>query len=177
VTQECIAAIPNKRFLNICLIWSSWCDCNPKPQTPSSLASSKSRLALPFWYRCNQAVLKKRPLNGCSNSCGSSSCSSNHHYNTESVCVCSCKMHLSSRTMRAFNCSTSLCINSDSSAFYTATQYQSDSLYQHNIAQWQLTVGQHCADYAQCFTVTKLPSLCLQCFDAVGWAAVRASGL
>ena len=35
------------------------------PQTPSSLASYKSRLVLPFWYWLTQAVLEKRPLNGC----------------------------------------------------------------------------------------------------------------
>jgi len=43
------------------------------PKTPSSLASFKSRLVLPFWYRLTQAVLEKRPLNGCSISCSSSS--------------------------------------------------------------------------------------------------------
>ena len=37
-------------------------------QTPSSLASFKSRLILPFWYRLTQDVLAKRPLNGCSSS-------------------------------------------------------------------------------------------------------------
>ena len=37
-------------------------------QTPSSLASFKSRLVLPFWYRLTQVVLVKRPLNGCSSS-------------------------------------------------------------------------------------------------------------
>ena len=36
------------------------------PKTPSSLASLKSRLVLPFWYRFTQAVLENRPLNGCS---------------------------------------------------------------------------------------------------------------
>jgi len=35
------------------------------PKTPSSLASFKSRLVLPFWYRLTQVVLDKRPLNGC----------------------------------------------------------------------------------------------------------------
>ena len=30
-----------------------------------SLASEKSRLVLPFWYRLTQVVLEKRPLNGC----------------------------------------------------------------------------------------------------------------
>jgi len=35
-------------------------------KTPSSLATFKSRLVLPFRYRLTQAVLEKRPLNGCS---------------------------------------------------------------------------------------------------------------
>jgi len=36
------------------------------PKAPSSLASFKSRLVLPFWYRLTQVVLENRPLNGCS---------------------------------------------------------------------------------------------------------------
>jgi len=36
------------------------------PETPSCLASFKSKLVLPFWYRLTQVVLEKRPLNGCS---------------------------------------------------------------------------------------------------------------
>jgi len=36
------------------------------PETPSSLASFKSRLVLPFWYHFAQVVLEKRPLNECS---------------------------------------------------------------------------------------------------------------
>jgi len=38
------------------------------PKTPSSFASFKSRLVLPFWYRLTQVALEKRPLNGCSSS-------------------------------------------------------------------------------------------------------------
>jgi len=34
------------------------------PKAPSSLASFKSRLILPFWYQLTQVVLEKRPLNG-----------------------------------------------------------------------------------------------------------------
>ena len=34
-------------------------------QTPLSLASFKSILFLPFWYRLTGVVQKKRPLNGC----------------------------------------------------------------------------------------------------------------
>ena len=36
------------------------------PKTPSSLASFKSRLVLPFWYQFTQVVLEKRVFNGCS---------------------------------------------------------------------------------------------------------------
>ena len=32
------------------------------PQTPSSLASFKSRLVVPFWYQLAHVVLEKRPL-------------------------------------------------------------------------------------------------------------------
>jgi len=47
-------------------IWPSWCHCHSL-----SLASVKSRLGLPFWYRPTRVVLDKGPLNGC-------------------VCVCVC---------------------------------------------------------------------------------------
>ena len=46
----------------VCYVF--WCHC--LPETPTSLASFKSRLVLPFWYRLTQVVLEKRPLNGCS---------------------------------------------------------------------------------------------------------------
>jgi len=38
----------------------SWCHCHSL-----SLASVKSRLVLPFWYRLTRIVLEKGPLNGC----------------------------------------------------------------------------------------------------------------
>jgi len=41
-------------------IWSSWCHCNSL-----SLASVKSRLVLPFWYRLTWVFPEKGPLNGC----------------------------------------------------------------------------------------------------------------
>ena len=41
-------------------IWPSWCHCHSL-----SLASVKSRLGLPFWYRLTWVVPDKRPLNGC----------------------------------------------------------------------------------------------------------------
>jgi len=41
-------------------IWPSWCHCHSL-----SLASIKSRLVLPFWYRLTWLVQDKGPLNGC----------------------------------------------------------------------------------------------------------------
>jgi len=41
-------------------IWPSWCQCHSL-----SLASVKSRLVLPFWYRPTRAVQEKGPLNVC----------------------------------------------------------------------------------------------------------------
>ena len=41
-------------------IQPSWCHCHTL-----SLASVKSRLVLPFWYRLNWVVPEKGPLNGC----------------------------------------------------------------------------------------------------------------
>ena len=42
------------------------------PQTLASLASSKSKLVLPFWYRLTQVIQEKRLLNGCSSTSSSS---------------------------------------------------------------------------------------------------------
>ena len=42
-------------------IWPSWCHCHSL-----SLASVKSRLVLPFWYRLTRVVLDKGPLKVCS---------------------------------------------------------------------------------------------------------------
>ena len=41
-------------------IWPSWCHCHSL-----SVASVKSRLVLPFWYRLTRVVPEKGPLNGC----------------------------------------------------------------------------------------------------------------
>jgi len=48
-------------------IWPSWCHCHSL-----SLASIKSRLVLPFWYRLTWVVPEKGPLNGCVCVCGTS---------------------------------------------------------------------------------------------------------
>ena len=53
-------------------IWPSWCHFHSL-----SLASVKSRLVLPFWYRLTWVVPEKGPLNGCVCVC-------------VCVCVCAC---------------------------------------------------------------------------------------
>ena len=45
-------------------IWPSWFHCHSL-----YLASVKSRLVLPFWYRLTRVVLDKGPLNGCACVC------------------------------------------------------------------------------------------------------------
>ena len=52
-------------WLSVCCevqtcIWPSWCHCHSL-----SIASVKSRLVLPFWYRLTWVVPEKGPLNGC----------------------------------------------------------------------------------------------------------------
>ena len=52
-------------WLSVCsnvqtCIWPTRCHC-----LSLSLASLKSRLVLPFWYRLTWVVLEKGPLNGC----------------------------------------------------------------------------------------------------------------
>ena len=51
------------------------------PKTPSSIASFKSTLVLPFWYRLAQVVLETRPLNECSSSSSSSTHTHTHTFN------------------------------------------------------------------------------------------------
>ena len=52
---------------------------------PHHLLPLKSRLVLSFCYRLTQAVLEKRPLNGCSSS---STTTVTYHYNVQSVENC-----------------------------------------------------------------------------------------
>jgi len=60
-------------------MWPSWCHCHSL-----SLASVKSRLVLPLWYRLTWVVPDKGPLNGC-------------------VCVCVCARADQKKRFRAHN--------------------------------------------------------------------------
>ena len=56
LSDEVLVWLSVKSEVQIVCIWSSWCHCHPK--IPSSFASLKSRLVLPFWYRLTHVVLK-----------------------------------------------------------------------------------------------------------------------
>jgi len=56
---ELLAWLPVWSEVQTC-IWPSWCYCHSL-----SLASVKSRLVLPFWYRLTRVVPEKGPLNVC----------------------------------------------------------------------------------------------------------------
>jgi len=73
------------------------------PQTPSFLASFKSRLVSPFWYRLTQVFLEKKLLNGCS---GPSSSSNNTLGDSDVIAVpAGFRRHLVGKTPRkVFHC-------------------------------------------------------------------------
>ena len=108
-------------------VWPSWCHCHSL-----SLASVKSRLVLPFWYRLTRVVPDKGPLNGC-------------------VKVVQSGVLQTSRCLRY---KVKLC------------QYHEAYIYARI---FNMSLPMKPLTCLQCF--------CLQCFDAVGWAAGRASGL
>jgi len=58
MSDEVLLWLPVWSEVQIVCIWSSWCHCIP--ETPSSLASFKSRLVLSFWYRLTHVVLENR---------------------------------------------------------------------------------------------------------------------
>ena len=73
-------------------IWPSWCHCHSL-----FLASVKSRLVLPFWYRLTWVVPDKEPLNGCvcSKLVFLCRCVISFSYLSLAVCYCSsCIFHL-----------------------------------------------------------------------------------
>ena len=79
LSDEVLAWLSLWRLQIVCIL-SSWCH---HPKTPSSLASFKSRLVLPFLYWLTQVVLEKRPLNECS----TSSSLIKHSWWQESSCI------------------------------------------------------------------------------------------
>ena len=59
LTADVVICLELGELVQAC-IWPSWCHCHWL-----SLASVKSRLGLPFWYRFTRVVPEKGPLNVC----------------------------------------------------------------------------------------------------------------
>ena len=84
------------REVQIC-IWSSWCHCHSL-----SLASAKSRLVLPFWYRLTWVVPDKGPLNGCC--CNSTHITVSEHPLSHFIFHRKCVQLISDTHRYHFNC-------------------------------------------------------------------------
>ena len=80
-------------------ICPSWCHCHSL-----SLASVKSRLVLPFWYRLTRVVLEKGPLNGC-------------------VYVCQCTVDIRSGATCIYNSSFVHCLLEHSNSRFDSMRY------------------------------------------------------
>jgi len=89
----------------VCLHMVQLMPLHPKTPTPSSLASFKSRLVLPFWYQLTQVFLGKRPFSSSSSSSSRNNIDSTFYCNvTEKMfCVpCLCHSLLRQRCIQLF---------------------------------------------------------------------------
>jgi len=106
-------------------VWPSWWHGHSL-----SIASVKSRLVLPFWYRLTRVVLDKGPLNGC-------------------VCCIQCYMYMSLNSWQSvlYN------LGIDSSCQSTFISWVSSSSWQYlSIDDWKL--------YQPCFLLYCIWQLC-----------------
>ena len=169
---------------------------------PLSLASFLSRLVLPFWYRLTQVVLENRPLNGCSNSSSSFAAvkivTALEHCMVylrllRFLCLCSTdtrsQPHSLSFRIVQWNIGLSGCY------FVPAWVITETCCWIVTVHVWLHTSVSSPANHTEKPNGTSeraawlekswrgmqnslsLTINCLQCFDAVGWAEGRASGL
>jgi len=167
-------------------IWPSWCHGHSL-----SLTSVKSRLVLPFWYWLTRVVPEKGPLNGFVCVCV---CVRNKHHHlihnmhtieknsswgTDSHQVDRHKLSVSGQLTKGEILLTSLSVKEfwklvsiwQSYGQQPAVLLFFDSQCRYLLSNWWIcTVIKF---YVECNEY--MP--CLQCFDTVGWAAGRASGL
>jgi len=126
----------------------------PRVATPSSLVSLKSRMILPFWFRLTQVVL------GCS-SCGMATCQ------VRLVCVyscCQCGRHPAGDMVFVEEAE-------------NRTTWNSATCWRHHQSVTVFAVFNADRLWRLNFLLSVINMQILQCFDAVGWVAGRASGL
>ena len=150
------------------------------------LASVKSRLVLPFWYQLTRVVPEKGPLTVC--------VSTLTNFSSLSDYCC----HIFSSTHTIQHCQFAICLHlvifSDQLEYWH-WQHVAYALPHITLRQWNLQISYcdhylyiyihltkgdisyHPAWWIHCELIFLSFTMCLQCFDAVGWAAWRASGL
>jgi len=135
-------------------IWPRWCHCHSL-----SVVTVKSRLVFPFWYRLTRVVLEKGPLNKC-------------------VCVCYMMFQICRICLRIGMCPSIHwpCLTSVMPTWQTlwiaAAVRRSNFRWSARQTTPRLGPGKFCH-----FISSDVHYYGLQCFDTVGWAAGRASGL
>jgi len=96
----------------------------PRSKTPSSLASFKARLALSFRYRLTQAVLEKKPLNGCSSISSSSISSSSSSSKSTTVFP----QHTSTKWLLVMSVCVQAALKCGSSLYFWRRRLTTDSI-------------------------------------------------
>ena len=135
-------------------IWPHWCHCHSL-----SVVTVKSRLVFPFWYRLTRVVLEKGPLNKC-------------------VCVCYMMFQICRICLRIGMCPSIHwpCLTSVMPTWQTlwiaAAVRRSNFRWSARQTTPRLGPGKFCR-----FISSDVHYYGLQCFDTVGWAAGRTSGL
>ena len=135
-------------------IWPSWCHCHWL-----SLASVKSRLVFPFWYRLTRVVPEKGPLNGC---------------------VCSPNPPRMSLSFVLWMVATGLPISPSSRASWDAQLLKIPAVSPSvmNCCVIRVEYYVKVCRWRSLFVIIRWnPQFITRCFDAVGWAAGRTSGL
>ena len=147
--------------------------------------SFESRLVLPFWYRLTQVLLEKRQLNGCSvvletKDAERTDCSRTFSAGVQPIDhVVSRLCHRQLATGQRHQQQSRVCPghtpwSSISHVLLSpaTSRCSSDSKQPHHCCHRKII-----SVHGYIPHTSQWAGKCLQCFDAVGWAAGRASGL
>ena len=168
---------------------------------PADATASKSKLVLPFWYWLTEVVLKKRPLTGVAAAAAAVHFAFCSFMEDCSTCLCVISLFCVSvvgdwyagRIVYGKHRKTVKCPSICPSLCPIDRQRQlMDLLLCLDAGSQQISIDSccccatcgpctfcsHCKDVQHtCFPWLAMTGVCLQCFDVVGWAAGRASGL